>query len=204
MIAASSPNPWIGPAIVAAAIAALVSIITVVVNGVLQRRDRQRQLIAEAFESVHAYREFIYVVRRRLPNTDKKATEDRVRISSDLSRVQARLDSLSAVLKVEVPRVGVAYAQLVLTTRRIAGGYIRSAWARAPGIYAGEMNVADVDLSGLEKIDSAFLAIVSAELALPRVRGFYAGEQGRRFVKPLLKRPVAAPHNQRYEISGLF
>lgn len=167
MIATSDPNPWIGPAIVAAGIAALVSIITVIVNGVLQRRDRQRQLIAEAFEKVQTYREFIYVVRRRLPDAAEKAADDRARISSDLSQVQARLKSLTALLKVEAPRVGAAYEDLVAHTRRVAGGYIRSAWTRPPDIEAGQMNVTDVDLSVLEELDAAFLAIVRAELAGP-------------------------------------
>jgi hypothetical protein len=167
MIATPDPNPWIGPAIVAAGIAALVSIITVIVNGILQRRDRQRQLMAEAFEKVQTYREFIYVVRRRLPDTADDAADNHARISNDLSQVQARLNSLRALLKVEAPRVGAAYEDLVANTRQIAGGYIRSAWAQPSGIEAGQMNVTDVDLSALEELDAAYLAVVLAELALP-------------------------------------
>jgi len=167
MIATTAPSPWIGPAIVAASIAALVSIITVIVNGVLQRRDRQRQLMAEAYEKVQTYREFIYIVRRRPPDASDKALDERVRISNELSQVQARLNSFRALLKVEVPRVGGAYEELWRNTRRIAGGYIQSAWALPSTLGVGQMNVNDVDLSSLEALDVAYLGVVRAELALP-------------------------------------
>ncbi len=167
MILAQDVNPWVGPAIVAAGIAALVSIVTVVVNGVLHRRDRQRQLIAEAFEKVHAYRECIFIVRRRLPDGHEKADEDRARISGELSHLQARINSLGAVLLIESPSIGDAYATLVQETRRIAGGKIRDAWTRESTVTNGSMNITDVDLTGLDGLDRAFLEVVQAELALP-------------------------------------
>jgi hypothetical protein len=179
MIATQDPNPWVGPAIIAAAIAALVAIVTVIVNGVLQRRDRQRQLMAEAFEKVQAYREFIFVVRRRLPDDAEKAAEDRTGISKDLSQLQARLNSLTALLKVEAPRVGAVYADLVAHTRRIAGAHIRAAWQQPSGIATGQMNITDVDLSALSKLDDAYLATVRGELALAP-RSWILRRRGRR------------------------
>jgi hypothetical protein len=167
VILAHDVNPWIGPAIVAAGIAALVSIVTVVVSGVLHRRDRQRQLIAEAFEKVHAYREFIFIVRRRLPESNEKAEEDRARISGELSQLQARINSLVAVLCIESPHVGDAYATLVQETRRIAGSMIRDAWTRQSTLASDTMNITDVDLTDLDGLDGAFRALVEAELALP-------------------------------------
>lgn len=186
MIAPQVPSPWIGPAVVAAAIAALVSIMTVIANGILQRRDRQRQLMAEAFEKVQAYREFIYIVRRRMPDSADNAVEDRARINNDLSQVQARLNALSALLKVESPRVGAVYAELVGHTRRIAGGYIRAAWSCAATAEAGPMHITDVDLSALGELDAAYLAVVRAELAL-RPRTWFL----RRRAKSLLRQAKA-------------
>lgn len=167
MILAQAVNPWVAPAIIAAGIAAMVSIVTVVVNGALHRRDRQRQLIAEAFEKVHAYREFIFVVRRRVPDDSEKASDDRARIGGELSQLQARLNALVAVLRVETPRVGDAYAGLLRETRHVAGGMIRDAWSQPSALAGGSMNITDVDLAPLDALDDAFQAIVQAELALP-------------------------------------
>jgi|SRR5829696_822960 len=190
MILAQDVNPWVGPAIVAAGIAAMVSIVTVVVNGVLHRRDRQRQLIAEAFEKVHAYREFIFVVRRRVPDDSEKASDDRARISGELSQLQARLNSLVALLRIETPRVGDAYAGLLRETRHVAGGMIRDAWAQPSILASGSMNITDVDLTSLDELDAAFQAVVQAELALPP-RAWWLRWRARRRWKRALNRTAS-------------
>lgn len=88
---------------VAAVIAAIVALLTLSWNARRDRQDRQRKLFAEAFEACVLYHEYPYIVRRR--NADDAAAE-RAHIASDLSRLQARLDSSVAILTVEAPRVG--------------------------------------------------------------------------------------------------
>src|SRR6266516_2205004 len=82
----STSSDWVAPAIVAAIVAAAVSLTTFALTGRRARLDRQRQLFADAFEAVTEYREYPYIVRRR--SGDEPAKE-RTRISSDLSKVQA-------------------------------------------------------------------------------------------------------------------
>lgn len=115
---------WWESAIVAAIVAAAVSVMTFGLTGRRARIDRQRQVFADAFESVMDYREYPFIVRRRDP--DEPANE-RQRISSDLSKVQARLNGYKARLLVEDVRVG-NVTDLVNETRRVAGSMIRDAW----------------------------------------------------------------------------
>jgi hypothetical protein len=84
----------LGSAVVAAAIAAVVSLVTLAWNARRDRQDRQRRVFADAFEACILYREFPFIVRRR--NADDLAPE-RARITLDLSRLQARLDSGKAI-----------------------------------------------------------------------------------------------------------
>src|SRR5687768_3270196 len=97
---------WFARAVVAALVAALVGIITLAVNGRRARNDRQRQLFASAFGDIAAYCEFPYIVRRRRHDAPE---EERVRISTELSEIQRRLNHNRAVLQVEAPRVARAY-----------------------------------------------------------------------------------------------
>lgn len=119
----------LGSTVIAAAIAAIVSLVTLAWNARRDRQDRQREIFAHAFEACILYREFPFIVRRR--NAEDLAAE-RARITSDLSRLQARLDSGEAILRVEAPRVGAVYADLVRETRRVAGPYISKAWDEPP------------------------------------------------------------------------
>src|SRR5438093_11643603 len=96
----STSSDWVAPAIVAAVVAAAVSLTTFALAGRRARLDRQRQLFAEAFEAVSEYREYPFIVRRRRKDA---LAEERARISSELSRVQAKLNSYRARLRVEAP-----------------------------------------------------------------------------------------------------
>ena len=113
------------PAVIAAAIAGTIAIITLVVNGRRVRSDRQRELFGAAFGDVASYCEFPYIVRRRRHDLPE---EERIRITTELSEVQRKLNHNRAVLRVEAPRVARAYTDLVEATRRIAGSAIHAGW----------------------------------------------------------------------------
>jgi hypothetical protein len=148
----------LGSAVVAAAIAAVVSLVTLAWNARRDRQDRQRRVFADAFEACILSREFPFIVRRR--NADDLAAE-RARITLDLSRLQARLDSGKAILRVEAPRVGAAYAELVRETRRIAGAYISKAWDEPPLAADANVHIEGMDYTDLEQFDDAYLGEVS-------------------------------------------
>jgi hypothetical protein len=153
----------LGSTVVAAVIAAIVSLVTLSWNARRDRQDRQRKLFGEAFEACVLYREYPYIVRRR--NADD-APAERTRITSDLSHLQARLDSTVAVLSVEAPSVGVAYEVLVRETRRVAGPYISRAWDEPPLAADADVHTDGIDYAELKPFDDAFLGEVADQLSV--------------------------------------
>lgn len=151
-------------ALIAAIVAAFVSLAGYWQAGRLNRQDRQRQLFAEAYSAVRSYREFPYIIRRRLES------DDEAKITGRLSDCQIEMDKYSGLLLVESATVGSAYAELVDETRRIAGAEISVAWdepARTPG---EPPHVRSVDLEPLATPDSAFLTAVQDHLSVVPVR----------------------------------
>lgn len=154
-------NLW-APAIVAAIVAAAVSLTTFVLTARRQRLDRQRQVFADAFEAVMDYREYPFIIRRRNPNEPEA---ERQRLSGELSRVQARMNSYKARLLVEDPEIGKLYKELVKQTRLHAGAHIKSAWDNEPVSADQEMHAPKYDYSALDKHDDAYLRAVAEHLS---------------------------------------
>ena len=155
----ASTGLW-GPALVSALIAGGIALFTFAVNHQRARKDRQRELFANAFAVVTEYREYPFIVRRR----DEQGT-DRQTITRDLSVVQARLNQYIARLRIEAPRVGRAYEQLVRATRRVAGAEISRSWDTEPPGTEGSMHVRDIDLTELDGADTTFLVEAADQLA---------------------------------------
>jgi hypothetical protein len=82
-----APSLW-QPAVVAAVVAGAISLLALWLSGRRARQDRQRQVFADGFGACVDYREFAFIVRRRLPDNG----EDRIRITAELS--EAPLDPL--------------------------------------------------------------------------------------------------------------
>ncbi len=109
---------------------------------------------AEAFEAVSAYKEFPYAIRRRRADAP---SEERVRLSEELRKVQTRLTYYLAWTQAESEVVGDAYAELVTELRRLAGAACRDAWLTAPITEDARMNIGPdvVDLSALSDLEAA-------------------------------------------------
>jgi hypothetical protein len=150
------------PAIVAAVVAAAVSLTTFALTGRRTRLDRQRQVFADAFEAVMEYREYPFIIRRRNPDEPEK---ERQRLSSELSRVQARMNSYKARLLVEDPEIGKLYKELVKQTRIHAGAHIKSAWDNNPVSADDEMHAPKYDYTALDRHDDAYLRAVAEHLS---------------------------------------
>jgi len=157
----SVDSSLLAPAIVAAVVAAVVSLMTFMLAGRRARLDRQRQVLADAFEAVMEYREYPFIVRRRNPN---EGAEERRRISGDLSRVQARMNGFKARLLVEDPYIGRCYTELVTKTRQVAGAMIKAAWDNDPVSVDAEMHAPAYDFSELDEYDNRFLRAVARHL----------------------------------------
>lgn len=147
-------------AVVAALVAAAVSLTTLWATGRRARLDRQRRLFGEAFETCVAYREFAYIVRRRRPDD---GPGERVRISGEMSEVQRRLASLEAVLRVEAPRVARSYSELVAATRRVAGPQISQGWDEMP-TEDQAAHITTVDFRELRPYEDRYLTAVRMHL----------------------------------------
>jgi hypothetical protein len=152
----------LAPAIVAAIVAGVVSLMTFMLAGRRARLDRQRQVFADAFEAVMEYREYPFIVRRRSPD---EPAEERRRISGELSRVQARMDAFKARLLVEDPYIGRCYTELVKKTRQVAGAMIKSAWDNDPVSLDAEMHAPLYDFSALDEYDNRFLRAVARHIS---------------------------------------
>ena len=145
----------ISGSVVAAAIGALVS------TYLARRKSREEQLarvrvmLAEAFQAVAEYKEFPYAIRRRRHDA---ASEERVRLSEEMRKVQAKLTFYEEWTRIEDATVGTAYRDLVQNLRRVAGAAINAAWA-APAITADDqMNIPreQVDLSEITAFERAY------------------------------------------------
>ncbi|WCO67957.1 hypothetical protein PO878_04370 [Iamia majanohamensis] len=159
-----TPEPWwVTPAVVAAVIAGVVALVTLIVNGRRARADRQRQLFAAAFGDLSSYCEYPYIVRRRRHDEPE---QERLRITTELSEVQQKLNHNRAVLRVEAPRVARAYETLVTETRRIAGASIHAGWDLTPINTDSGVHVTDVDLTDIKPFEDAYLTAVADHLAL--------------------------------------
>jgi hypothetical protein len=157
-------------AVDAAGAAGLVALLTLWVAGLRAQRERRRELYAQAFSAVVAYREFPYVIRRRNHHEEERATE-RVRVSESVREVQRDLAFYMAVLGNEPSRQAAkAYSTVVAETRRVAGGYMQDEWQREPITTDSEMNMGNAfDYSGIRSDDDAYLAAARKAVAWWRV-----------------------------------
>ncbi len=116
-------------------------------------------------------REFAFIVRRRADDS----AEERARITGPLSDVQPRLASLEARVRVEAPRVGVAYSRLVAATRAVAGSLIRSGWDSRPLPTDRTGRIEDVDFTPLvaerNRIEAEMEALGESDLPEAVIRG---------------------------------
>lgn len=159
LFAHAAPSYW-PVLLLAALISAAVSIVGYWQNARSKRLDRHRQLFAEAFRSVVEYREFAYKVRRRPPGTDRS------QITDALSDVQARLNLHMATLDIEAPHVAPVYRALVEQTRQDAGPQIAAGWDSQPTQSDTDLHIGDIDLSGLESFDEAFILAARSRLRM--------------------------------------
>ena len=141
--------------VVAAIVAGIVSLVTVLVAHERARRDRLREQYADAFRAYASYREFPYVVRRRVED----GAGEHVRISEAFRDVQERLTFWQAWMGLESAHVAREYRKLIDATRDIAGNAIRRAWELPPVTQDTDMNIADYaeDLKRLIPLENAYV-----------------------------------------------
>ena len=145
-------------AIIVASITAAASFAALAINAWLsghrERQNRQRDVFSKAFIAAVAYEEFPYVVRRRRASAPE---EERVRISTELRKVQEDISYYIAWLATESRQVAKAYETLIARMREVAGQEIHKAWIAEPIESDNEMNIADLGLGALRQDKKAYL-----------------------------------------------
>jgi hypothetical protein len=156
--------------IVGAAITAAASLLALAINAWLtayrERANRRREMFSKAFAAAVAYEEFPYVVRRRRTSAPE---DERIRISTELRKVQEDISYYSAWLFTESQAISEAYETLIRKLREIAGKEIHNAWNQRPAGSDAEMNMPDLGLSALKPFKQAYLREVADHLSpIPR------------------------------------
>ena len=137
-------------------------------SGQRELAARRRAQFADALSAVVGYEEFPFVIRRRRVSNPE---DERIRISTELRAVQERLAFHSAWLRTESRRVADAYDALLQETRRTAGREMKRAWEMETISQDSQMNVADIDLSAIDPLKTAYLEAVRRHLSWRRFFG---------------------------------
>jgi hypothetical protein len=153
-------------ALVAGAFSVIILALNSFVTGYREGCNRRRDLFSKAFAAVASYREFPYVVRRRRSGSSDTETDERVRISEDLRRVQQELSYYSAWMATESQGMAVAYGRLVEETRRVAGRQIHEAWLQPPATDDQSMNMPDLGLAAQGPAEQNYLAAAARHLSI--------------------------------------
>jgi hypothetical protein len=156
--------------IIVAAITGAISLLVLAINAWLtgrrERANRRRDIFSKAFTAAVAYEEFPYVVRRRRTSAPE---DERIRISTELRKVQQDISYYSAWLFTESRHVSEAYETLIRKLRELAGKEIQSAWNQEPVGSDAEMNMPDLGLGALKPFKQAYLHEVADHLSpVPR------------------------------------
>lgn len=129
----------------------------------VKRRDRRRDLYANALSACMEYKEFPFVIYRR---NHKKPEDERLRISEALRDVQKRIAYHQSWLRTESQDVAGKYDELVSTLRSVAGEEMKKRWKTAPIKKDADMTVAPkFDWSAITAKETIYLKAVRKQLA---------------------------------------
>jgi hypothetical protein len=155
-------------AIIAGAVALVSLAVAAITSSVATQRTRKREVFSKAFAVCVTYSEFPYVIRRRDPAAP---AAERLRISSELRRVQEEMAYYRVWLRGESDSVADAYDNLVARTRAVAGQQMHEAWLISGTSSDADMNMPDLGLQQLEEQREAY--VVAARNALEPLRSLF-------------------------------
>jgi hypothetical protein len=118
-------------------IAALVAICGYTITSAMNRIERRSKVYADAILAVIRFQELPYRIRRR-PDS---GNETRAAIYQRIRDTQETLSYYAVLLRLDSPKVGKAFGELVKATREIGLQYRRDAWAAPPATKDEDMNL---------------------------------------------------------------
>ena len=128
--------------------------------------------VEKAFPAIISKAQFRRVNRKLLPphvimrRRSDVPEEERVRISSELRRVQTDLAFHSAWLMTESRHVHRSFDELLEQVRHVAGMAMHEAWLQPAAEDDSNMNMPKLDMSSLASYESAYLAEVVDHLSI--------------------------------------
>ena len=132
---------WTAIAIPSAAI--LGAILTMILSRVNEATNRRRDRYAEAIQTLVAWTEYPYRVRRRTDDSPATLTA----LANHGHDLQERLALHQAWIATEHPALAQTYADARATLNRLVGPLISEAWERSPITKASDMNLRGWGLS---------------------------------------------------------
>jgi hypothetical protein len=157
--------------LVAAAIALVGVLVTLIVNGYRDNRERRRELFAGGWAAARSYKEMAFAVRRR---SSADPAGERVRISEALREIQRDVSFQEAMIgRDPADEVASAYLELVRKTREIAGEIIKRSWDAPPIDADSEMHAPEIatELQALRPFEDTYLDKVTVAMQVwPRGR----------------------------------
>lgn len=156
-------SPWLTAALLAAVITAAVTLVLARRKHLEEERAKAAVVFSEASKAVAAYLEMPYAIRRR---NYRQPAEERVRLSQEMSKVQADLSFYMAWTAAESTEVGQRYEELVSQLRRVAGAACHDAWLEAAPMRDAQMNIPPsvVDLSAVRPYQNSFTTAAQGHL----------------------------------------
>lgn len=143
--------------LVAAAVALLGVLLTLIVNGYRANRERRRELFAGGWAAVQSYKEMAFAIRRR---SSVDPAGERVRLSDALREIQHDISFHEAMIgRDPSDEVAATYSELVKKTRAVAGGIIKRSWDEPPISADNEMHAPEIatELQALRPYEDAYL-----------------------------------------------
>lgn len=119
-------------------VAALVAICGYMLTSAMNRIERRSKIYADAILALIRFQELPYRIRRRPDSTN----ETRTAIYQRIRDAQETLSYYVILLRLDSPKVGKAFGELVEATRQIGLQYRREAWAAPPATKDEDMNLA--------------------------------------------------------------
>ena len=150
--------------LITAAVALIGVLVTLVVNGYRANRERRRELFAGGWAAVQSYKEMAFAIRRR---SAADPGGERVRLSDALREIQRDISFHEAMIgRDPSDDVASAYRELVMKTRRIAGGIVKRSWDQPPINADSEMHAPEIatELQALKPCEDAYLDEVATAM----------------------------------------
>ena len=158
----------IDPSLFVGILAAVVAILGYTITNAINRVERRSRIYADAILALVRLQNLPYRIRRRCDSTD--AT--RALLSAQVRDAQEALSYHVVLLRLDSPRVGAVFDELVRHTRKEGAEYRRDAWASRPATRDADMcSVIRYDYHNETELEKC-IVLMQRELSIIRALRF--------------------------------